>query len=98
MFGDENFSENLDCIKYGENTILMKPLQNLSTFFLFKSQPYNVQSKLTRFFEKLQNEAPIWQVLENTYITSSVLGIRDVPSLGLIISEISSPNNPELNV
>lgn len=97
-FGDELFSERLDRIKYGENTILMKPLENFSVCYLFKGQSYNAQKKLTLFFEKIQNDAPVLQALENAYKTSSVLEIQDVPSLESFINEIFIQKNPELKV
>jgi hypothetical protein len=97
-FGDELFSERLDRIKYGENTILMKSLENFSICYLFKGQSYLAQKKLTRFSEKIQEEALIWQTLKKVCKTNQILEIRDVPLLGSIISKIFSTNNLDLNV
>ncbi|MFX0080562.1 MAG: tetratricopeptide repeat protein [Candidatus Hodarchaeota archaeon] len=97
-FGDELFSERLDRIKYGENTILMKSLEKFSICYLFKGQSYLAQKKLTQFTEKIQEEALIWQTLEKVCKTSQILETGDIPLLGSIISKIFSTNNLDLNV
>ncbi len=87
-FGDELFSERLDRIKYGENTILLKPLEHFSVCYLFKGQSYPALQKLTRFTEAIQENSEIWQALNKSVKTSEMLELDNSPALKTVIEEI----------
>ncbi|MFX1455585.1 MAG: tetratricopeptide repeat protein [Promethearchaeota archaeon] len=87
-FGDELFAERLDRIKYGENTIIMKPLENFSVCYLFKGQSYPALHKLTRFTEVITEDSEIWQILSNAVKTGEMLELDRNPSLKSVIDEI----------
>jgi tetratricopeptide (TPR) repeat protein len=87
-FGDELFSERLDRIKYGENTILIKPLENFSVCYLFKGQSYPALQKLTRFTEAITESSEIRQALNKSVKTSEMLELDRIPSLKTVIDEI----------
>ncbi|MHA2037823.1 MAG: tetratricopeptide repeat protein [Promethearchaeota archaeon] len=87
-FGDELFSERLDRIKYGENTILLKPLENFSVCYLFKGQSYPALQKLTRFAEAIKENSEIWRVLNKSVTTSEMLELDKHSALKTVIDEI----------
>ncbi|MHA1941975.1 MAG: tetratricopeptide repeat protein [Promethearchaeota archaeon] len=87
-FGDELFSERLDRIKFGENRILLKPLEDFSVCYLFKGQSYPALQKLTTFTKAIKENSEIWQALEKSVKTSEMLDLDNPPALKTVINEI----------
>jgi len=87
---DEIFSEGLDRVKFGKQTVLMEQLADFSICYLFKGQTYIAQQKLTKFTEEVQNNKSLWQSLEHHYRTSQVLELKDSPQLESLITELFS--------
>ncbi len=87
-FSSELFSEGLDRIKFGHYTVLMKPMTELSSCYLFKGQSYLAKQKLTRFTKGIQNNTSVMQTLTNFYHTSQVVELKDFPFLEVYIKDI----------
>jgi tetratricopeptide (TPR) repeat protein len=87
-FSDEFFSEELDRIKFGQYTVLMKPIPNFSICYVFKGQSYLAKQKLTHFTKRIQNNSIITQTLNKFNQTSQVIEIKDFPFLEAFITEI----------
>ena len=85
---DEIFSEGLDRVKFGNQTVLMEQVANFSICYLFKGQTYQAKQKLTKFVEEIQNNKSLWQSLEDHYEASQILELRESPQLELLITEI----------
>ena len=70
-FSQETFKidEKIERIKYGENTILMRPLRELSLCYVFRGSSYHAGKRLTKILSKLKNESEIVNELVN-YKTS----------------------------
>ncbi|MHA2181474.1 MAG: tetratricopeptide repeat protein [Promethearchaeota archaeon] len=97
-FSDEFFSEKLDRVKFGEETLLMQLTDNFSFCYLYKGQTYPAKKKLTKFTERVQNNASIWDTLEKFYKTNQVLELKDNPLLESLIDEIFISKSIELSV
>jgi tetratricopeptide (TPR) repeat protein len=87
-FSSEIFSQSIDRIKIGENTILITPIEPFLVCYVIKGQSYPALQKLTRFSEVIKEKTEIWNSLEKCVITSEVLTLGTLPSLGLVINEI----------
>jgi tetratricopeptide (TPR) repeat protein len=87
-FGDELFSEHLDRIKFGENRIILKPLEDFSVCYLFKGQSYPALQKLSQFTEAIRENSEIWQAINNSVKTSEMLELDKPPALKIVIDEI----------
>ncbi|MHA2008610.1 MAG: tetratricopeptide repeat protein [Promethearchaeota archaeon] len=85
---DEIFSEGLDRVKFGKQTVLMEQISNFSICYLFKGQTYPAKQKFNEFIKRLQEKSLIFQTLENYYKTSQVAELTDIPSIEPIILEI----------
>ena len=95
---DEIFSEGLDRVKFGKQTVLMENVANFSFCYLFKGQTYPAKQKLTKFIEKIQDLTPIFQTLEKFYQTSQVAELKDIPQLESLIMGIFTEKNSVLKV
>lgn len=93
-FSSEFFSEGLDRVKFGQYTVLMETVDVFSIGYVYKGQTYPAKQKLKYFIEKIQNSAPIWQILEKFYQTSQVIEFKDFPFLEAFITDIFSGNVP----
>ena len=93
---DEIFSEGLDRVKFGKQTVLMEQVEDFSICYLFKGQTYPAKQKLIKFTEKLHNTTNIWQLLERFYQTNQVLELKDSPTLESLIEEIFISEIPKL--
>jgi len=87
-FGDELFSERLDRIKFGENRILLKPLEDFSVCYLFKGQSYPALQKLNTFTKAIRENSEIWQALKKSVNTSEMLELDKPAALKTVIDEI----------
>jgi len=85
---DEIFSEGLDRVKFGKQTVLMEQVANFSICYLFKGQTYVARQKLTKFVEEMQKNTLLWQSLEQHYKTSQVLELKDSPIIENLITDI----------
>ncbi|MHA2282546.1 MAG: tetratricopeptide repeat protein [Promethearchaeota archaeon] len=92
-FSDEFFSEELDRVKFGQYTVLMKAIPNFSVCYVFKGQSYLAKQKLTHFTNRIQNNQSIIKTLDNFYQKSQVIEIKDFPFLEVFITEIFTPND-----
>ncbi|MFX1347015.1 MAG: hypothetical protein ACFFAI_18150 [Promethearchaeota archaeon] len=87
-FSEEVFSKGLDRAKFGEYTIIMKPVDSFSVCYLFKGQTYLATQKLTQFAEKMENDSSIWQPFKDFHRTHQGIALKDNPSLEHVISNI----------
>jgi hypothetical protein len=87
---DEVFSEGLDRVKFGKQTVLMEQVSNFSICYLFKGQTYPAKQKFDEFLLRVQEGPSIFQTLENFYKTSQVAELTDIPSIEYLIEEIFS--------
>ena len=87
-FSDEFFSKGLDRAKFGEDMILMQAVDTFLVCYLFKGETYFAVKKLNKFVEDIQNNANIWNTLNTFYKTNQVVEIKDIPSLGNLITDI----------
>jgi len=87
-FSSEIFSKGLDRAKFGENTIILQSVNSFLFCYLFKGQTYLAKQKLTKFTERIQKKASIWETLENFYKRNQILEIKDSPYLENIITDI----------
>ncbi len=92
-FSDEFFSEELDRVKFGQYTVLMKAILNFSICYVFKGQSYLAKKKLTHFTNRIQNNRSIAQTLNDFYNKSQVIEIKNFPFLEIFITEIFTPTN-----
>ena len=95
-FSDEYFSEGLDRAKFGQYTVLMKPLETFSVCYLFKGQSYPAKQKLLQFTENIQNTEPVMKTLKKFYKTSQMLELKDFPFLEAFITDIFIGKIPKL--
>ncbi|MHA2038001.1 MAG: tetratricopeptide repeat protein [Promethearchaeota archaeon] len=90
---DEIFSEGLDRVMFGNQTVLMEQVENFSICYLYKGETYIAQQKLKKFVEETQKNTFLWQSLEQHYKTSQVLELTDNPPLESLITEIFVSKN-----
>ena len=87
---NEIFSEGLDRVKFGKQTVLMENIANFSICYLFKGQTYPAKQRFDEFIEKIQELTSIFQTLEKYYQTSQVAELADIPTLEPLILEVFS--------
>lgn len=87
-FSSEFFSEGLDRAKFGQYTVLIKSVAELSSCYLFKGQTYLAKQKLMSFAKGIQNNTSIMQTFNKYYQSSQVMELRDFPFLEAFIREI----------
>jgi hypothetical protein len=85
---DEIFSEGLDRVKFGNHTVLMEPIENFSVCYLFKGQTYPAKQKLTKFIERIQNDAATLRTFDKFSKTSQVAELKDIPIVKNLLIEI----------
>ncbi|MFX1478657.1 MAG: tetratricopeptide repeat protein [Promethearchaeota archaeon] len=90
-FIKEMFSEGLDRAIFGEHTLLMKSIPPFFISYIFKGDSYYALQRTDRFIEQLQTEGNIWQKLIKYSEISQTVHIRDIPSLGSLITETFIP-------
>jgi tetratricopeptide (TPR) repeat protein len=87
-FSTELFSKGLDRAKFGEHLILIKPVLHFSVCYIYKGQTFTAKQKVNKFSESIQSKNNIWHTLNNYYKASRILGLKELPSLESLISEI----------
>ncbi|MHA2281395.1 MAG: tetratricopeptide repeat protein [Promethearchaeota archaeon] len=85
---DEVFAEGIDRVKFGQNTVLMNPVEDFSICYLFKGQSYPAKQRLTKFSEQLQKNEAIWEVLKKFDKTSQVAEVNDIPDIEILLEEV----------
>ena len=92
-FSNEIFSEGLDRVKFNQYTVLMMPMGEISSCYLFKGQTYLAKQKLTRFTEGIQNNNSIMESLNKYYQTSQVVELSDFPFLEVFLKDVFGSHN-----
>jgi tetratricopeptide (TPR) repeat protein len=87
---DEIFSEGLDRVKFGKQTVLMEKVVKFSICYLFKGQTYPAKQKFDEFIMRIQDNSSIIQTLEKYHKTSQIAELTDIPSIEPLIQEIFS--------
>ena len=87
-FGNEFFSKTLDRVKFGENTIIMSPLEEKLLCYVIKGQTYPAQQKLNKFSEGITDSKEIFDAINKSLSTSSVLTSQNTPILGDLVNAI----------
>ena len=87
-FSTEIFSKGLDRAKFGENMILMQPVNPFTVCYLFKGQTFIAKQKLNKFTECIQSNDLILDTLNKYYRASRMIELRELPTLESLISEI----------
>ncbi len=85
---DEVFAEGIDRVKFGQNTVLMNPVEDYSICYLFKGQSYAAKQRLIKFSDILKKKESIWQVLKKFEKTSQVVEVNDIPDIETLLEEI----------
>ncbi|MFW9825585.1 MAG: serine/threonine-protein kinase, partial [Candidatus Thorarchaeota archaeon] len=84
----EIFSESIDRIQIGENTILINPVESFLVCFVIRGQSYLGIQKLNYFTESIRRDPEIWESLNMAIQTGEELDIIYFPSLLALINEI----------
>ncbi|MHA1992819.1 MAG: tetratricopeptide repeat protein [Candidatus Hodarchaeales archaeon] len=87
-FSDEIFSNSIDRIRIGENTILVNPVEPFLACYVIKGQSYPALQKLNRFTETIRENSEIWQALNKSVKTSEMLELDKPSVLKTVINEI----------
>lgn len=87
-FSDEYFSQGLDRVKFGEDTLLMLSVNSFSVCYLYKGQSYLAKQKLGQFVETIQSNSSIWETLEKYYKSSQIVEVTDIPNLERLLTDI----------
>jgi tetratricopeptide (TPR) repeat protein len=85
---DEIFSEGLDRVKFGNQTVLIEQVADFSICYLFKGQTYIAQKKFNKFVEEVQNNSSLWKSFEQHFRANQVLELKNSPPLESLITEI----------
>jgi len=84
----EIFSESIDRIQIGENTILINPIESFLVCYVIRGQSYLGIQKLNFFTKAIKEDSEIWESLNRVVQTGEELDINYLPSLLSIINEI----------
>ncbi|MFW9821267.1 MAG: serine/threonine-protein kinase, partial [Candidatus Thorarchaeota archaeon] len=84
----EIFSESIDRIQIGENTILIHPIESFLVCYVIRGQSYLGIQKLNFFTKAIKQDTEIWESLNAAIHTGEELDIIYFPSLLAIINEI----------
>ncbi|MFX1356947.1 MAG: tetratricopeptide repeat protein [Promethearchaeota archaeon] len=90
----QTFSESFDRVKFGENTVLIKLIDDFYIFYIFQGQTYSAQQKIKHFSEILNKDTQLMELLNNAKNEGIVIQININPRVeNLIIdSFMSDPN------
>jgi hypothetical protein len=80
-FSQEFLAEGLDRVKFGQHTVIMKPVANFSIYYIFKGQTYLATKKLTYFIDQIEDESTILQVLDEFVKSGQIIELKDFPFL-----------------
>ncbi|MHA1995478.1 MAG: hypothetical protein ACW97Z_13120 [Candidatus Hodarchaeales archaeon] len=77
----------LDRLRFGENTVLLKDLDQFLICYVFKGQSYSAQQKLRYFSKSIQQNILILESLNLAIGTGTLLVLKDNPILLDLITE-----------
>ncbi|MHA2399131.1 MAG: tetratricopeptide repeat protein [Promethearchaeota archaeon] len=86
-FISEMFSEGLDRVIFGDQTILVNSVSPFFVCYVFKGQSYSAQKRIKSFVEEIQVDTVVWQTFEKSYRVNKEVQLRDVPSLEFLIKQ-----------
>ncbi|MFX1437372.1 MAG: tetratricopeptide repeat protein, partial [Promethearchaeota archaeon] len=78
---NEIFSESIDRIQIGENTILINPIESFLVCYVIRGQSYLGKQKLNFFTKAIKKDPEIWESLNTAIQTGEELDIIYFPSL-----------------
>ncbi|MHA1646055.1 MAG: tetratricopeptide repeat protein, partial [Promethearchaeota archaeon] len=87
-FSKEFFSETIDRVKIGDNTIIMVPCNQKIVCYVIKGQSYPAQKKLTKFLEKIMNSEEIQRAIDNAINHGEILNFKNTPVLKKVVDSI----------
>jgi len=87
-FSDEFFSEGLDRVKFGQQTVLMRSSKQFLICYLFKGQSYKAIQKIDKFTSLIHKDSSVQKTLETYYQRGQILELKDFPFLESLIKGI----------
>lgn len=87
-FGKECFAAQLDRISFGDNTILISPIENKSLCYVIKGQSYLAQQKLEELKTKISENADLLNTLDSAIRKNLMLSPTKAPALDGIIKQV----------
>ncbi|MFW9822304.1 MAG: tetratricopeptide repeat protein [Candidatus Thorarchaeota archaeon] len=87
-FSSQLFSESIDRIKIGDNTILINPYESFLVCYVIKGQSYPALQKLNRFSDAIKWNTEIKESLNRAIQTGEVLELNNPQSLGDVVNEV----------
>ncbi|MFX0044192.1 MAG: TIR domain-containing protein, partial [Candidatus Hodarchaeota archaeon] len=93
-YSDQIFSEAFDRVKFGQYTVLIKPVNGFSVCYMFQGQTYSAKQKLTHFSEVLNKDSNIMEILKNADKKSEIIKANENPAVEQLITE-SFLSDPE---
>lgn len=87
-FSDEFFSEGLDRVKFGQQTVLMRSSKPFLICYLFKGQSYKAIQKIDKFTSLIHKDTSVQETLDKYYQSSQILELKDFPFLESLIKGI----------
>ncbi len=87
-FISEKFSKGLDRAIFGEYTLLMKAILPFFICYVFKGQSYLAQKRINFFIESLIEDKDTWHTFRDFHHLNKEIQIKDIPSLGAMITKI----------
>lgn len=87
-FSQDLFSQRLDRIKIGTNTIIMVPFHENSICYVLKGQTYPAQEKLQKFIQKLSVSKKIISKITQYLQNFQIIKNGDYPALDNLVESI----------
>lgn len=87
-FSDEFFSEGLDRVKFGQQTVLMRSNKPFLICYLFKGQSYKAIQKIDKFASLIHKDTSVQKTLDKYYQRGQILELKDFPFLESLIKGI----------
>ncbi|WP_371804341.1 tetratricopeptide repeat protein [Candidatus Lokiarchaeum ossiferum] len=87
-FSKNIFDEGLDRAKFGNYMIVIKKIQSIHIFYVYKGHSYSAQKKIDKFAEQIQINDEIWNKFEKAQKYNFFLKLDNEPSLSRLISKI----------
>jgi len=89
-FSGEIFSEGLDRAKFGEHTVILKPMDKFLVCYLYKGHSYRAIKRINFFIDQIQNTKEIWNTFNMSRKTNRVIKINKIPQLKTVIEKMFS--------
>jgi tetratricopeptide (TPR) repeat protein len=87
-FSDEFFSEGLDRVKFGQQTVLIRSSKSSLICYLFKGQSYKAIQKIDKFASLIHKDASVQKTFDLYKQRGQILELKDFPFLESLIKEI----------